>query len=242
MKHFLSAVKFITILPGGGGTEFKPARMIPFFPVVGLVLGALIAGFDWAAAHLWGRSLVSLLDVVLLAILTGAFHIDGLGDTADGLFSHRSRERMLEIMKDSRIGVMGLVAIVVVLAIKWASLSELNNQRHWLIFLVPGYARAGMLFAMQMLPYGRPEGGTGKAFFEQGIKWKSFWGVAPVVALSLFLGADALWLNLGWVICVAALIWYYRRSLGCVTGDMLGAMVEATEAALFLLMAAGTAG
>ena len=116
MKHFLSAIKFITILPGGRSDDFDPARMTPFFPAVGLVLGALVAGFDWAATHLWGLSLVSLLDVVLLAILSGAFHIDGLGDAADGLFSHRSRARMLEIMKDSRVGVMGRVAIGAALA------------------------------------------------------------------------------------------------------------------------------
>jgi adenosylcobinamide-GDP ribazoletransferase len=212
--------------------------MTPYFPVVGLVLGALVAGFDRAAAHLWGQPLVSLLDVVLLVILTGAFHIDGLGDTADGIFSHRSRERMLEIMKDSRVGVMGLVAIGAALAIKWGALAELEDQRSWLIFLIPGYARAGILFAIRALPYGRPEGGTGKAFFEQGLKWRSFWSLAPLLLLSLFLGAKAVVLMIGWAGCVVAAIWFYRRRIGCVTGDLLGAMVETTEASLFLLMAA----
>ena len=240
MKHFLSAIKFITILPGGRSDEFNPARMTPYFPVVGLILGALVAVFDWAASHLWEHSLVSLLDVVLLVILTGAFHVDGLGDTADGIFSHRSRERMLEIMKDSRVGVMGLVAIGAALAVKWGALAEVENQRPWLIFLIPGYARAGILFAMWRLPYGRPEGGTGKAFFEQGLKWKSFWSLVPLILLTLFLGVKALVLIPGWAVCVAAIIWFYRRRLGCVTGDLLGAMVESTEAALFLLMAAGS--
>jgi adenosylcobinamide-GDP ribazoletransferase len=239
VKHFLSAVKFITVLPGGRGGEFKPARMIPYFPLVGLLLGVLAAGFDWAAAHLWQRPLVSLLDVVLLVILTGAFHIDGLGDTADGLFSHRSRERVLEIMKDSRIGAMGLVAVAATLAIKCGALAELEHQRSWLIFLIPGYSRAGILFAMRRLPYGRPGGGTGKAFFERRLKWNAFWGLAPLIGISLILGSSALLLNLGWGLCVAAMIWFYRRRIGCVTGDMLGAMVETTEAALFLLMAAG---
>jgi len=238
VPDFLAAVKFITVLPGGRGGEFKPARMIPYFPLVGLLLGALAAGFDWAAAHLWQRPLVSLLDVVLLVILTGAFHIDGLGDTADGLFSHRSRERVLEIMKDSRIGVMGLVAVAATLAIKWGALAELEHQRSWLIFLIPGYSRAGILFAMRRLPYGRPEGGTGKAFFEKELKWRSFWSLAPLWLLSLFLGAKAVVLMIGWAGCVVAAIWFYRRRIGCVTGDLLGAMVETTEAALFLLMAA----
>ena len=238
MKHFLSALKFITILPGGRGDDFNPARMIPYFPAVGLVLGALVAGFDRAAAHLWERPLVSLLDMVLLVILTGAFHIDGLGDTADGLFSHRSRERMLEIMKDSRVGVMGLTAIIATLAVKWGALSELSGQRHLLLFLIPGYSRAGILFAMRRLPYGRPEGGTGKAFFEQGLKWNAFWGLAPLIGMSLMLGSSAVLLNLGWGLCVIVMIWFYRRRIGCVTGDLLGAMVEVSEAFLFLIMAA----
>lgn len=238
MKPFLSALKFITVLPGGGSTAFEPIRMIPHFPLVGLLLGALVAGFDWAAVHFWDPSLVSLLDVVLLAILTGAFHIDGLGDTADGLFSHRSRERMLEIMKDSRVGVMGLVAIGVILAIKWAALSDVDAHRRWLIFLIPGFARAGMLFAIWWLPYGRPQGGTGKAFFEQQLKMKDFWGLVPLVLLSLFLGGSAVIFICGWAMTVFTLIWFYRSRLGCITGDMLGAMVETTEALLFLLMAA----
>lgn len=239
MKHFLSALKFITILPGGRGGDFQPARMLPYFPMVGLLLGALTAGFDYAAARLWDRPLVSLLDVVALAVLTGAFHLDGLGDTADGLFSHRSRERALEIMKDSRVGVMGLAAILAVLSIKWGALAELDGQRRWMIFLIPGYARAGILFAVRRLPYGRPEGGTGKAFFEHGVKRRAFWGLALLAGLSLALGGLALRLNIAWVICVAVLVWFYRRRMDCVTGDMLGAMVEVTEAVLFLVMAAG---
>ena len=240
MKHFLSAIKFITILPGGRSDEFDPARMIPYFPLVGLVLGGIVAVFDWVAAYLWGQSLVSLLDVIVLVVLTGSFHVDGLGDTADGLFSHRSRERKLEIMKDSRVGVMGLVAIGTVLTIKWGALAQLEEHRLWLIFLIPGYARAGILFAIRLLPYGRPEGGTGKAFFETPLKLRDFWWSAILLVLLLWIGMKALLLVAGWGAWVAALIWFYRRRLGCVTGDMLGAMVESTEAVLFLLMAAGS--
>ena len=176
----------------------------------------------------------------MLVILTGAFHVDGLGDTADGLFSHRSRDRMLEIMKDSRVGVMGLVAIGTALTIKWGALAELEDHRAWLIFLIPGYARAGILFAMRRLPYGRPEGGTGKAFFEESLKLKDFWCGAAIIVLSLWIGVKAFLLVAGWGAWVAALIWFYRRRAGCVTGDMLGAMVESSEAVLFLLMAAGS--
>ena len=143
MKNLFAAIRFITILPAGRSEHFDAMGMVPWFPVAGLLLGALLAVFDLAAARLWPVSAVSILDVILLAILTGAFHLDGLGDTADGLFSHRPRERILEIMKDSRIGVMGVVAVVSVLAVKWAGISGLGANRTALLILVPAYARCG---------------------------------------------------------------------------------------------------
>jgi adenosylcobinamide-GDP ribazoletransferase len=136
MKNLFAAIRFITILPAGKSEHFDALGMVPWFPVVGLLLGALLAVFDLAASHLWPVSTVSILDVILLAILTGAFHLDGLGDTADGLLSHRLRERILEIMKDSRIGVMGMVAVVSVLAVKWAGISGLGANRTALLILV----------------------------------------------------------------------------------------------------------
>ena len=80
MRNLISAIQFITILPVGRARSFDPPKMIPYFPIVGLALGSLTALFDLAAVNLWSKSVASLLDVVFLALLTGAFHIDGLGD------------------------------------------------------------------------------------------------------------------------------------------------------------------
>ena len=104
MKRLISAITFITILPLGKSTTYDPKGMIPFFPIVGLILGTLLSIFDAVALQLWPRPVVSILDVVLLAMLTGAFHLDGLGDAADGLLSHRSREKALAIMKAHPLG------------------------------------------------------------------------------------------------------------------------------------------
>jgi len=239
MKNLFAAIRFITVLPAGRSEHFDAPGMVPWFPVAGLLLGALLAGFDLAASRFWPVSAVSILDVILLAILTGAFHLDGLGDTADGLFSHRPRERILEIMKDSRIGVMGVVAVVSVLAVKWAGICGLGANRTALLILVPAYARCGILFGMRALDYGRPQGGTGLAFFSRALRLRDFWALIPVGILSLALGLPALTLAIGFAAITAALVAYYRRRLGCITGDMLGAMAEVTEAGLFLLAAAG---
>ena len=158
MRHFISAIQFITILPVGRADTFEPAKMIPYFPIVGLFLGLLTALFDQLATALWSRPVASLLDIIFLAVITGAFHLDGLGDSADGLLGQRSKERVLAIMKDSRLGTMGLVAIVFGLALKWAGIAGLDANRTLLLVIVPAYARGGMLFGMRFLEYGRPAG------------------------------------------------------------------------------------
>ena len=242
MRHFIAAIQFITIIPAGRADTFDPPKMIPYFPVVGLFLGLLTAGFDLFATALWSKPVASLLDILFLAVLTGAFHLDGLGDSADGLLGQRSKEKALTIMQDSRLGTMGLVAIVFGLALKWAGIAGLDANRALLLVIVPAYARSGMLFGMRFLEYGRPDGGTGLDFFKTRLKWTAFWGLTSPVVLSLFLGWTALWLNLSFVALTAVLIWYYNRRVACITGDMLGAMAEILESGLFLLVSMGGAG
>jgi adenosylcobinamide-GDP ribazoletransferase len=239
VNGFISAIQFITILPWGRSESFDPPRMIPYFPLVGIALGGLLVLFDFVAMSLWGRSAGSLLDVVFLAILTGAFHIDGLGDAADGLLGQRSKEKILTIMKDSRLGTMGLVAILCGLSIKWAGIAGLDAQRTILLLIVPAYARASMLFGMRYLPYGRPDGGTGADFFKAKLPLSAFWGLSIPVLLSFILGWKMIWLNLSFAALTAGLIRYYKGRLGCITGDMLGAMAEVTEAGLFLVASIG---
>jgi len=234
---FKAAVQFLTILPAGRADRFDPRTMSSAFPLVGLLLGLALAGFDALARQLWSVGVASCLDVILLLIMTGALHVDGLGDSADGLFSHRGRERALEIMKDSRIGVMGLVTILAVLGMKWGGMSELEGQR-WLAFcLVPAYSRAGMLVGMRVLPYGRPEGGTGLGFCDRELPLRTYWGLPLIAVLSLFLGWQSLVLNALFVLTTAALLWFYARKIGCITGDTLGALNEVLEAVLFLGLA-----
>ena len=213
--------------------------MIPYFPIVGIALGILVALFDYVAVSLWGKTIASLLDIFFLALLTGAFHIDGLGDAADGLLGQRPKDKTLAIMKDSRLGTMGLMAIGAGLSIKWAGISGLDSNRTLLLIIVPAFARASMLFGMRCLPYGRPEGGTGLEFFRDGLKLSAFRGLAVPGLLAFLLGWQAIWLMISFAAITAGLIRYYQKRMGCITGDMLGAMTEVTEAGLFLMMSIG---
>ena len=239
MDHLKSALQFLTLLPLGKSETFDSQGMTPYFPLVGIIVGVLVSIFDKIALLFWPLPAVAAMDVVFLAVLTGAFHLDGLGDTADGLLGHRPREKALEIMKDSRIGAMGLMAIFCCLMIKWAGILSLDaHQRTLILILVPAYSRSGMLFGMRHLPYGRTAG-TAVSFFQNPVEPMDFkWMVLPVL-FSVFLGWRGLLLNLMFAGVLAAILGYYRNRMGCITGDMLGAMTEVMEATLFLVVAAG---
>ena len=221
VKGLISAIQFLTILPAGKSGIFDPGAMIPCFPLAGLMIGCLLSLFDMAVCHLWSQQAAAVPDVVFLVWITGAFHLDGLADTADGLYGHRTRERSLEIMKDSRIGAMALVTVVCALSVKCAGISDLTHCRSLFLMLIPAYARGAMLFGFRFLEYGRPDGGTGHAFFQKKLEWKSFrWLVIPFF-LSLFCGWRGLMLNAVFVCLVAFLLLFYKKRMGCITGDML---------------------
>lgn len=242
MKHLRSAIQFLTILPVGEVKEFHPKAMMTCFPLAGLVIGAILTAADMLFCRLWPVSIASLLDVVLLAVITGALHIDGLGDSADGLYGQWPREKALAIMKDSRIGTMALVAIGCTLAVKWAGLSALSPHRFFLLLIIPAYARTANLFGIRWLPYGRPDGGTGHDFFSEPLTVKDFRFFLIPIILSFFAGWRGILLNVVFGVTLAGIFFYYRRKMGCITGDMLGAMVEIMEAILFLSVSVGNMG
>lgn len=127
LSAFVEAVRFLTLIP----LPFVPAktdedyervvaRATLWFPMVGLLIGGLGCLAGWMAEQFWGAAVRTVLIVVALGLITSGLHLDGLSDTFDGLMSWRPRERKLEIMKDSRIGAMGALALIAVLALKMA--------------------------------------------------------------------------------------------------------------------------
>lgn len=225
MKGFFTALTFLTILKFDV-KDSKPEEAGDWFPVVGILLGLPLILLS-KIPHFGG-----LLSLVYLIAITGALHIDGLSDTSDGLFSHRSREKKLEIMKDSHIGVMGLVAVLVVLLLKYESLKLLSATS---IFLIPSYARLMAILIMKKLPYARSEG-TGGYFKEQKrSRYSNFLIFIPVV-LSIFSGFyNFILINMVFFILYIFILEFYKKIIGGWTGDMLGASIELTETVLFVL-------
>ncbi|NVM23046.1 MAG: adenosylcobinamide-GDP ribazoletransferase [Desulfobacterales bacterium] len=239
MKNLLAALQFLTILPMGKPEDFPGHRMVPYFPVVGIIVGLLLALIDTVLRHIFPLGIASLIDVLFLAAITGALHLDGLADTADGLFSHRPSEQVLKIMKDSRIGAMGLLALIFVLAIKWAGISSIGEYRALCLILIPAYSRGAFTIAIHFMDYIRPEGGTGSGFFSGNRSLEDLGWLSVPVSFSLLLGLRCLVLNFAFVGMVLLVLLYYKKRLGGVTGDMLGALGEVTEAGLFLFVGMG---
>lgn len=237
MRAFLAALGFLTILPVPSTNEKYLGRSVPWFPVVGLLIGGLVASLDYVLGRVFPPVVTSVLTVIVLIGISGGLHLDGLADTADGFLSSRPRERVLEIMKDSRIGTMGTLAIVSVIALKIAALSALT-QRFGAILLMPVAGRCAIVMTMAVIPYTRPEGGLGSAF-------SSSRKIGPLVSLVILFVASWLVMGLtGTIVAMLALgaamfmaIWSYRK-IGGYTGDVLGATCEIAEIAPALVASA----
>jgi adenosylcobinamide-GDP ribazoletransferase len=232
---------FLTVLPAARGRGWQGAAMLPWFPVAGLMMGGAWAAFDrLVAGALFADPLRAGLDVLFLVVLTGGLHLDGLADSADGLLSHRGPERALEIMKDSRTGTWGVAALILVLGLKTLALWQvLAIHGSFALVLIPAYGRTAMLAGFEALPYGRRQEGIAYEIF-QSRDWRRYLpGVGFLVLVSLGLGAGG-WLavNFGCIAATGLMLWWYRRSLGCITGDMLGALGEVTEVVLLIVLAA----
>jgi cobalamin 5'-phosphate synthase/cobalamin synthase len=196
MRRFLAALRFLTIapVPGKAGTaEDDLAGSVPFFPAVGLLLGAVAAAVAVGLSLLAPPMVAAAALVVLLIAFSGGLHLDGLSDTADGFLSSRPRDRVLEIMKDSRVGAMGVIAIVCVLLLKFAALASMPPAAMCLAaLLMPLAGRCVMVLPMAMLDYVRPTG-LGSVFHRGRLGGPAVIAMATLVIVAAGAGLIAPW-------------------------------------------------
>jgi adenosylcobinamide-GDP ribazoletransferase len=233
------AVGFLTILPvinNRRASEEAVAASFEWFPIVGFMLGLALSGEDLILSYAFGLVMRSVLIVLSLVVITGALHLDGLADTADALGAGRNRERALEILQDSRIGTFGAIAIFFDLILKILALSTLSGpSRYFALILAPGLARYAMVLVSRRIDYLRSAGAGSMLLADNGASWprRKFVFISPLVFVvaAKFQGAKALLVAAAVVI---AMRWFYKRWLGGVTGDLVGACGEIVEIAVLV--------
>ena len=248
MKSFRAAIGFLTILPVAPRDGDGLAHARAWFPLVGLGLGALLAGLDlllngWlflpqgAFVGLTPNYLLeSALLVGLLAALTRGLHLDGFMDSCDALFGGHTQARRLEIMRDPHVGAFAVIGVVCLLLIKCVAVASLvQTLRLPVLLLFPCLSRWAMLLVMELYPYAR-RAGLGTALLRSGGRHQLLFGficallasllIAGVMGLLLLLAASLVaWLSGAWA----------ARQLGGLTGDVYGAVNEIVETAVLTL-------
>lgn len=252
MRAFLAAVQFLTILPVPGTHLVRDAdwgRSTAWYPAVGLLLGAILAGLDWVLRRLLPGGVATALLLVAWVALSGALHLDGFVDCCDALLPSVSRARRLEILRDVHAGAFGIVGVVLLLLTKYAALAALDGPdgasaiRLPALLLVPTLARWAMSGAVQLAPYARPGPGLGQKARTGAGRTQ----LAIATATALLASGLAWYAGLGWaalvLLAVTALTglvvagWIQTR-IGGLTGDAYGAICELVETVCLITLAA----
>ena len=248
LELFLTALQFLTRLPVPALQQFEPdwiTRSTRYFPLAGQLVGVLSAGVLLAASVVWRGWLPALLAVAAGVLITGALHEDGLADTADGLGGGGSVAQRLAIMKDSRIGVYGVMALGLCTAIKLAALATMSPRLAALgLIAAQGVARAAAVVVMRALPYAGDRdsakveitpGGPSRLEVSTALlmaAWPLLLLKFDQALLGCLIGAAVVW-----AVAIAA-----RRLIGGQRGDVLGAVEQVCEAGFLLGCATLTGG
>jgi adenosylcobinamide-GDP ribazoletransferase len=238
MRNFASALSFLTLIPSGKLAGKPAGASILFFPVVGLLIGCLLVGVDWLGSLFFYSELRILTDVAFLAWITGGLHLDGLADSTDALYILHDKEKSLEIMKDPRVGVMGVLALLFCLGFKIAGVSALEFEHCWVWFVVaPALARSAQVVGLVFMSDARQTGGVGQTLYQKGKYQYLTFCLVPLALpfwVSVPVGISVL---AAFLIVNVSLFWFFRRRLGGMTGDTFGALTEITET--FFLVVGG---
>jgi adenosylcobinamide-GDP ribazoletransferase len=233
------ALGLLTRLPLPGEPDLsRGAQAAWAWPLAGLAPAALAALAIWVTSGL-GAGLAAALGLAVAVMVTGAMHEDGLADTADGLWGGWTAERRLEIMKDSRIGTYGVIALMLSLLVRWSLIAGLVGSGALLPVLLAAamLSRAPMVLLMGVMDPARP-GGLSRAVGQPPMQAAGI-AAGVALALSLFLvGLSALGAALAAFAVAAALGWVAQAKIGGQTGDILGASQQLAEIAALAVLAA----
>lgn len=240
MNAFLLVISLFTKIPVRREIRFdidQLRRSILFFPVAGLLIGVLQAAVAATSVHIFSKEIAVLLSMSFVILLTGALHLDGLADTMDGILSARRKEQMLLIMKDSRIGTHGVLALIFSILLKYLFLMEVSEAMILPVLVtLPVAGRTAMAVMLWGSSYARKEG-LGNLFIGKTLPKDSiFAGLTGAILVYMFTGV---WGVFSLVLALFVSLLFKRHLnalLGGLTGDTLGAMNELSELVYILFI------
>lgn len=230
MNRFIGILQFLTRVTLVKDVPYDEDfhKGVIYFPVVGLVLGIILAVVYYLFQGVVGHKITIILTVAISIILTGGLHLDGLADTFDGFYSSRSRERIMGIMKDSRLGTNGAVVILFDVLIKIACLQSLTFPKIYAALLItPVFGRLALVYGCYSINYARREG-LGNIFIDR-VGSREVWFSTVLAFVFSLLYIKSMFL----VPITRGIAWLYKKHskkiIGGMTGDTLGALCELTE-------------
>ncbi len=234
IRSFLTALSFLTILPVGRKKEIEAkefARSMIFFPVVGFFIGLILYLSYYVLSSLFPKSLSIWFIIGILIFLTRGLHLDGFADTMDGLASGGSKERILEVMRDSRIGSFGVFSLIFLIGTKYLILNQIPDPSIYSsLILMTVLGRNSIVLVCCRSPYARLGNGLGKLFTENSGYREVISSSLITLAITIFIrGLSGIWLFLMISLFSIGYRFYFIKRLGGVTGDILGASNEVAE-------------
>ena len=235
--NFLAALGFLTSIPvGKRDIEGKSlAGSAVYFPLVGLLIGFILAGVDYGLGHVLPNLLTSAITVTVLVLLTGALHFEGFVDSCDGLFGGHTRERRLDIIRMKNVGAYAVAGGAMLLILKFAAIASLSHEstRFWVLVIFPMLSRWGMMLALSVFPYARDQG-LGTAFRGIKLNYIVVAGAIALIAAVIFAGLSGVILfAIATIISILTGLWI-TRLLGGLTGDIYGAINELSEVIILI--------
>lgn len=259
INRFVLMIQFFTRIPVPVNVEAEPedfGKGLVFAPLVGLLIGAILLIVFLIGRLVFPSFICSLLVTAVYASITGGLHFDGLGDTFDGVFSNRSRERIFEIMKDSRVGTNAVLVLIFAVLTDIFCLSYIISYYNeiylpvFCILFMPAAGRIGSVISAGLHRYARSDNGLGKCFVDNCSKKEVFVCIIIYFIILLltcvFSGVykNTLLLLAGVVsafsavLCAVLISSYFARKLGGVTGDVLGAVCEINQLVFLIVLVA----
>ncbi len=242
MRRYIIALQFLTILPIPSLKRYEPSelgRSAAWFPLVGFSIGAVLLLADTVFSWIFPRALVDALLIALLSLLTGALHLDGLADVFDGIASRGDKEKFLDVMKDSRVGAVGVAGLVMIVLLKYAALLAIPvNLKPELLLLFPSLGRFAQVIVMTGAKAVRNDG-LGASFLSGMTTVQLLIAACCIIPLSWFLGNIA-----GLVALCMVSLWalsvkfYFTRRLSGINGDIVGFSSETAELIALLCLTA----